>query len=117
VFRFSPYREPRGAPYLARFWRDVGNADPNLFARRPAKKAAKKAPAKPAPEQVFLNIPYDAKVERLYSAYILGVIELGLKPRATLAYSWWHRASGPHHLPLPYMQRNYTAVGGIRSVN
>jgi hypothetical protein len=63
----------------------VGNADPNLFARRPAKKAAKKAPAKPAPEQVFLNIPYDAKVERLYSAYILGVIELGLKPRATLA--------------------------------
>ena len=37
------------------------------------------------PERVFLNIPYDAKFERLYIAYIVGVIELGLKPRATLA--------------------------------
>jgi hypothetical protein len=37
------------------------------------------------PERVFLNIPYDAKFERLYLAYIVGVIELGLKPRATLA--------------------------------
>ena len=34
---------------------------------------------------VFLNIPYDAKFERLYLAYIVGLIELGLKPRATLA--------------------------------
>jgi hypothetical protein len=37
------------------------------------------------PERVFLNIPYDAKFERLYLAYIAGVVELGLKPRATLA--------------------------------
>jgi hypothetical protein len=37
------------------------------------------------PERVFLNIPYDAKFERLYLAHIVGVIELGLKPRATLA--------------------------------
>ena len=34
---------------------------------------------------VFLNIPYDAKFERLYLAYIVGLIALGLKPRATLA--------------------------------
>jgi hypothetical protein len=37
------------------------------------------------PKRVFLNIPYDAKFERLYLAYIVGVIELGLQPRATLA--------------------------------
>jgi hypothetical protein len=37
------------------------------------------------PNTVFLNIPYDAKFERLYLAYIVGLIELGLKPRATLA--------------------------------
>jgi hypothetical protein len=37
------------------------------------------------PKRVFLNIPYDEKFERLYLAYIVGVIELGLKPRATLA--------------------------------
>ena len=37
------------------------------------------------PERVFLNIPYDAKFERLYLAYIVGLVELGLKPRATLA--------------------------------
>ncbi len=37
------------------------------------------------PGRVFLNIPYDAKFARLYLAYIVGVIELGLQPRATLA--------------------------------
>jgi hypothetical protein len=36
-------------------------------------------------QRVFLNLPYDAKFERLYLAYVVGVIELGLKPRATLA--------------------------------
>jgi hypothetical protein len=36
------------------------------------------------PERVSLNIPYDAKFERLYLAYIVGVIELGLKPRAAI---------------------------------
>jgi hypothetical protein len=37
------------------------------------------------PKRVFLNIPYDKKFQRLYLAYIVGVIELGLQPRATLA--------------------------------
>ena len=37
------------------------------------------------PKRVFLNIPYDGKFERLYLAYIVGVIELGLRPLATLA--------------------------------
>jgi hypothetical protein len=41
--------------------------------------------AAPHANTVFLNIPYDAKFERLYLAYIVGLIELGLKPRATLA--------------------------------
>jgi len=35
--------------------------------------------------QVFLNIPYDSSFEELYIAYIVGVVELGLKPVATLA--------------------------------
>jgi|ERR1700688_444497 len=38
---------------------------------------------KPTPE-VFLNIPYDKKFERLFLAYISGTIALGLNPRATL---------------------------------
>jgi hypothetical protein len=33
---------------------------------------------------VFLNIPYDARFSRLYLAYIVGLTELGLEPRATL---------------------------------
>lgn len=36
-------------------------------------------------EWVFLNIPYDAKFERLYLAYIVGVTNLGLQPKVTLA--------------------------------
>jgi hypothetical protein len=39
------------------------------------------------PKRVFLNIPYDAKFERLYLAYIVGISELSLKPEATLAIS------------------------------
>ena len=40
----------------------------------------------PAVQQnaVFLNIPYDARFSRLYLAYIVGLTELGLEPRATL---------------------------------
>jgi hypothetical protein len=37
------------------------------------------------PDSVFLNIPYDARFQALYLAYIVGLTELGLKPRATLA--------------------------------
>lgn len=33
---------------------------------------------------VFLNIPYDDRFRRLYLAYIVGLTELGLEPRATL---------------------------------
>ncbi|HTS10695.1 MAG TPA: hypothetical protein VMH00_01130 [Candidatus Limnocylindrales bacterium] len=39
----------------------------------------------PKPEaEVFLNIPYDAKFERLFRAYICGTSAFGLVPRATL---------------------------------
>jgi hypothetical protein len=34
--------------------------------------------------EVFLNIPYDKKFERLFIAYIAGVSAFGLAPRATL---------------------------------
>ena len=33
---------------------------------------------------VFLNIPYDDRFRRLYLAYIVGLSQLGLTPRATL---------------------------------
>jgi hypothetical protein len=36
------------------------------------------------PNAVFLNIPYDDRFRRLYLAYIVGLTELGLQPRATL---------------------------------
>ena len=36
------------------------------------------------PDSVFLNIPYDRRFGRLYLAYIAGLIELGLTPKATL---------------------------------
>ncbi len=39
-------------------------------------------PHKPA--AVFLNIPYDDRFRRLYLAYITGLTQLGLEPRATL---------------------------------
>ena len=36
---------------------------------------------------VFLNIPYDPDFQTLYVAYIVGLSELGFRPRATLAIS------------------------------
>jgi hypothetical protein len=38
---------------------------------------------RPAAE-VFLNIPYDPKFERLFVAYIAGITVFGMMPRATL---------------------------------
>lgn len=36
------------------------------------------------PNAVFLNIPYDEGFRSLYLAYIVGLVHLGLEPRATL---------------------------------
>jgi len=36
-------------------------------------------------DSVFLNIPYDNRFKSLYVAYIVGLTELGLTPKATLA--------------------------------
>jgi hypothetical protein len=36
------------------------------------------------PAEVFLNIPYDEKFDRLFRAYICGLSAFGLVPRATL---------------------------------
>ena len=37
------------------------------------------------PNSVFLNIPYDRRFQPLYLAYIVGMTELGLTPKATLS--------------------------------
>jgi hypothetical protein len=42
------------------------------------------AKSRKPPAEVFLNIPYDQKFERLFLAYISGVSAFGLVPRATL---------------------------------
>jgi len=64
---------------------------------RSAKSEAKQGPAlrtsethsmpKPRvePNSVFLNIPYDRRFQPLYLAYIVGMTELGLTPKATLS--------------------------------
>jgi hypothetical protein len=36
------------------------------------------------PDSVFLNVPYDHRFRRQYIAYIVGLSQLGLDPRATL---------------------------------
>lgn len=38
-------------------------------------------------DSVFLNIPYDRRFSQLYFAYIAGLMELGLTPKATLGIS------------------------------
>jgi hypothetical protein len=42
------------------------------------------AKLKKSRNEVFLNIPYDKKFERLFIAYIAGISALGMVPRATL---------------------------------
>lgn len=42
------------------------------------------AKARKSRDNVFLNIPYDQKFERLFLAYIAGLSAFGLVPRATL---------------------------------
>jgi hypothetical protein len=38
-------------------------------------------------DAVFLNIPYDTRFKSLYLAYVAGLVELGLTPKATLGIS------------------------------
>jgi len=48
------------------------------------KRASVPPPPAVKPNAVFLNIPYDDGFRRLYLAYIVGLIHLGLEPRVTL---------------------------------
>jgi hypothetical protein len=48
----------------------------------PRKRRAR--PAENLPTDVYLNIPYDAKFENLYLAYIAGLSAFGFVPRAAL---------------------------------
>jgi hypothetical protein len=41
-------------------------------------------PGKPALGEVFLNVPYDRRFEKIFLAYISGISAFGLVPRATL---------------------------------
>ena len=50
----------------------------------PPRKAGQQRRPKPADDSVFLNLPYDAKFEPLFLAYIAGVSAFGLLPRTTL---------------------------------
>jgi hypothetical protein len=43
------------------------------------------------PNAVFLNIPYDDRFRRQYLAYIVGLTQLGLEPRATLGIAGGER--------------------------
>ena len=36
------------------------------------------------PRAVFLNIPYDARFQKLYLAYLAGIVSFGLKPKVAL---------------------------------
>jgi hypothetical protein len=48
-------------------------------------RSLKSVPIPPVrPNAVFLNIPYDDRFRRQYLAYIVGLSQLGLQPRATL---------------------------------
>jgi hypothetical protein len=42
-------------------------------------------------ESVFLNVPYDAKFENLFLAYIVGISAFGFTPRATLEIPFGQR--------------------------
>jgi len=54
---------------------------PKRTVRRETKQGSQKQ--KPLAE-VFLNLPYDHKFERLYLAYICAALALGMRPRVTL---------------------------------
>ena len=55
-----------------------------IFSGNPRKHHARVPPLLVEPDSVFLNIPYDQRFSRLYRAYIVGLVELGLTPKATL---------------------------------
>jgi hypothetical protein len=50
----------------------------------PQKRRGRLQRSRRRPADVFLNIPYDQKFQKLYIAYIAGLSAFGLVPRATL---------------------------------
>ena len=67
-------------PFLSVETQGAGNLSP----RRVPQEVSQISVPKTDPDSVFLNIPYDRRFSRLYLAYIAGLIELGLTPKATL---------------------------------
>ncbi len=61
------------------------------MARKLAKQPRRAAKARVREEDVFLNIPYDARFENLLLAYIAGISAFGFAPRATLEIPFGQR--------------------------
>src|SRR5487761_646907 len=58
---------------------------PRFLVRR--ERGERVAKPRKASADVFLNIPYDNKFQRLFLAYISGISAFGIVPRATLEIS------------------------------
>jgi hypothetical protein len=61
------------------------------MAGKPAKQRRRAAKPRVREEDVFLNIPYDARFENLLLAYIAGISAFGFAPRATLEIPFGQR--------------------------
>jgi hypothetical protein len=61
------------------------------MAGKPAKQRRRAAKPRVREEDVFLNIPYDARFENLLLAYIAGICAFGFAPRATLEIPFGQR--------------------------
>lgn len=56
-----------------------------------SRKRLRGAPNRVSPASVFLNVPYDAKFENLFLAYIAAISAFGFTPRATLEIPFGQR--------------------------
>jgi hypothetical protein len=61
------------------------------MARKLIKERRRAAKPRVKEEDVFLNIPYDARFENLLLAYIAGICAFGFTPRATLEIPFGQR--------------------------
>jgi hypothetical protein len=63
--------------------RHVRQSGAHLVLREAGMRSAQEKP-RDKNYSVFLNIPYDKRFEKLYLAFIVGLVELGLTPKVTL---------------------------------
>jgi hypothetical protein len=72
----------------------LGTRTEQGFRLLPKRKSILVAKSKKSRAEVFLNIPYDYKFERLFLAYIAGISTYGMVPRATLEITDSSEAAG-----------------------